>query len=126
MMENWERIQSLFLEALDLPPEQRESFLDTACAGDTNLRREVESLLAHDGNGEQIAQAIEDATHSLFDSKAIEPGTKLGEYEVLQLIGSGGMGEVYRARDVRLARDVAIKVLPPFVTNDPDRLRRFE
>jgi serine/threonine protein kinase/tetratricopeptide (TPR) repeat protein len=126
MMQNWERIQSLFLEALDLRPEQRVSFLDTACAGDSEMRQEVESLLAHDSDGEQIAEAIEGATHSLFDSAAIEPGTKLGDYEVLQLIGSGGMGEVYRAEDLRLARDVAIKVLSPFVTNDRDRLRRFE
>src|SRR5215831_10488707 len=126
MMENWERIQSLFLEALELRPEQRAFFLDAACAGDTEMRQEVESLLAHDSDGEQIAEAIESATHSLFDSTAIELGTKLGDYEVLQLIGSGGMGEVYRAEDLRLARDVAIKVLSPFVTNDPDRLRRFE
>src|SRR5215472_11391674 len=126
MAENWERVQSLFLEALDLRPEQRASFLDTACAGDSAMRQEVESLLAHDSDGEQIAEAIEGATHSLFDSTALEPGTKLGDYEVLQLIGSGGMGEVYRAEDLRLARDVAIKVLSPFLTNDPDRLRRFE
>ncbi len=126
MVENWERIQSLFLEALDLRPDERASFLDTACAGDAEMRREVESLLAHDSDGEQIAEAIEGATHSLFDSTAIEPGTKIGDYEILNLIGSGGMGEVYRAEDVRLARDVAIKVLSPFVTNDPDRLRRFE
>ncbi|SRR5579871_1585948 len=126
MVENWERIQSLFLEALDLRPDERASFLDTACAGDAEMRREVESLLAHDSDGEQIAEAIEGATHSLFDSTAFEPGTKIGDYEILNLIGSGGMGEVYRAEDVRLARDVAIKVLSPFVTNDPDRLRRFE
>jgi len=126
MMENWERIQSLFLEVLDLRPEQRAPFLDAACADDSEMRQEVESLLAHDSDGEQIAEAIEGATHSLFDSTAIEPGTKLGDYEVLRLIGSGGMGEVYRAEDLRLERYVAIKVLSPFVTNDPDRLRRFE
>ena len=56
----------------------------------------------------------------------IKPGTKLGDYEVQKLIGTGGMGEVYRAHDVRLKRDVAIKVLPMLVSNDPERLRRFE
>lgn len=84
MVENWERIQSLFLEALDLRPEERAPFLDTACAGDAEMRREVESLLAHDSDGEQIAEAIEGATHSLFDSTAIEPGTKIGDYEDTQ------------------------------------------
>ena len=57
---------------------------------------------------------------------ALQPGTTLGPYEILSLIGAGGMGEVYRARDPRLGRDVAIKVLPPALVTDPDRLRRFE
>jgi serine/threonine protein kinase len=56
----------------------------------------------------------------------IGAGTRLGPYEVLSPLGSGGMGEVYRARDSRLAREVAIKVLPASFSNDPDRLRRFE
>jgi len=126
MSDQWERIQSLFLKALDLDPEERASFLDTACIDDAELRREVESLLAYDGKGEQIANALEGAAQSFFSSVTIKPGTKVGEYQIQKLIGSGGMGEVYQARDVRLARDVAIKVLPPFLTNDPDRLRRFE
>lgn len=54
------------------------------------------------------------------------PGTSLGPYKIIALIGSGGMGEVYRARDTRLLRDVALKVLVASLTNDPDRLRRFE
>src|SRR5271157_3182007 len=57
---------------------------------------------------------------------SLAPGTKLDSYEVLGLLGAGGMGEVYRARDATLKRDVAIKVLPTFVSQDPDRLRRFE
>ena len=57
---------------------------------------------------------------------ALAPGTRLGAYEILSLIGSGGMGEVYRARDSRLSRDVAIKVLPSDVAADHDRLARFE
>ncbi len=126
MSDKWERIQSLFLKALDLPAEERAPFLDTACTDDVELRREVESLLAHDGADEQIANAFEGAAQSLFSSLSIKPGTKVGDYQIQKLIGSGGMGEVYQARDERLARDVAIKVLPPFLTNDPDRLRRFE
>src|SRR5580704_11094916 len=57
---------------------------------------------------------------------ALTPGTKLGPYEIVSAIGAGGMGEVYRARDTRLDREVAIKVLPAALTTDPDRLRRFE
>src|SRR5450631_3881306 len=57
---------------------------------------------------------------------AIVAGQKVGPYEVAGQIGAGGMGEVYRARDPRLGRDVAIKVLPPSFSNDADRLRRFE
>src|ERR1700678_1322986 len=56
----------------------------------------------------------------------LTPGTKLGPYEILSLLGAGGMGEVYRAHDTRLGRDVAIKVLPAHFSSDPDRLRRFE
>ena len=56
----------------------------------------------------------------------LTPGTKLGPYEIVALIGSGGMGEVYRARDARLGRDVAVKVLPTSFAADPERLRRFE
>src|SRR5215469_1842470 len=127
MSENWERVQSLFLQAVELSPEERVRFLDSACSDDAEVRRDVESLLAHDGAGEQhIAEALGGAAQSFFSSVTIKPGTKVGEYQIQKLIGSGGMGEVYQARDVRLARDVAIKVLPPFLTNDPDRLRRFE
>src|SRR6204780_5197975 len=57
---------------------------------------------------------------------SLAPGTKLGPYEIQSLIGAGGMGEVYRARDTRLQRDVAIKILPSSFATDPDRLRRFE
>ena len=57
---------------------------------------------------------------------SLAPGTKLGPYEIQSLLGAGGMGEVYRARDTRLQRDVAIKILPNSLATDRDRLRRFE
>jgi eukaryotic-like serine/threonine-protein kinase len=57
---------------------------------------------------------------------SLSPGTHLGPYEVVELIGAGGMGEVYRARDLRLGRDVAVKVMPASFSSDPERLRRFE
>src|SRR5262249_58375758 len=73
-----------------------------------------------------IAEALAGTAQSLLKAATLKPGTRVGDYEVHKLIGSGGMGEVYQARDLRLARDVAIKVLPSFLTNDPHRLRRFE
>src|SRR5262245_14452164 len=56
----------------------------------------------------------------------LPPSTRVGAYEILALIGQGGMGEVYRARDTRLGRDVAVKILPPLFASDPDRMSRFE
>ena len=127
MIENWDRIQSLFLHALELPREERTSFLNAACSDSAEVRREVESLLAHDGSSEhEIAAAVIDTAQSVLDSSALQPGTRVDDYEIERLVGSGGMGEVYRARDLRLARDVAIKVLPRFVLSHPDRLQRFE
>ncbi|MGA3210166.1 MAG: serine/threonine-protein kinase, partial [Terriglobales bacterium] len=127
MNENWERIQSIFLEAADLCPDERTQFLDAACAGDQKMRAEVESLLACDGAGEQpIADALENSAQSPFEPVSIHPGTKIGDYEVVKLVGAGGMGEVYQARDQRLSRDVAIKVMPVSLACDLDQLRRFE
>lgn len=127
MIRDWQKVQSLFLEALEVPPETRARFLDQACAGDSELRREVESLLAHDTTSEQWLQdALHQTAREMLVSVTIQPGTRIGDYEVKALIGSGGMGEVYQARDLLLARDVAIKVLPAFLTRDPERVRRFE
>jgi eukaryotic-like serine/threonine-protein kinase len=118
--ERWQQIRDVLEKALELAPGQRSSFLDGACLSDQSLRREVETLLA----------SSEDARSGFLESSplrvTITSGTKLGEYEVKSLLGSGGMGEVYRARDSRLGRDVAIKVLPSFLSTDSDRLRRFE
>src|SRR5215467_432394 len=127
MSKNWQRVQRLFLEAADLSPDERVRFLDSACGDDPEIRREVESLLTHDGASERrIAEALAGAAQSLSEAVTLKPRTRVGDYEVHKLIGSGGMGEVYQARDMRLARDVAIKVLPSFLTSDLDRLRRFE
>src|SRR5215469_8241324 len=113
MRENWERIQSLFLEAIDLPPTERASFLETACAGDEQVRREVESLLAHDSIDEQpIAAALEDTAQSLFEFENLQ-GTRLGVWRVIKEIGRGGMGTVYLAcrDDDQFRKHVAIKVV---------------
>src|SRR6185503_2681347 len=96
-------------------------FLEEACAGDRALQREVESLLQADAAGE--AQAFLDGATA--ERRALVPGARLGPYEIIALLGMGGMGEVYRARDPRLQREVAVKVLLPEVARDPDRRRRF-
>ena len=118
--ERWQQIQDVLEKALELAPDQRSGFLDQACSSDPSLRQEVETLLAS-GDG---------VRSSFLESSALRvtltSGTKLGEYEVKSVLGSGGMGEVYRARDSRLGRDVAIKVLPSFLSTDSERLRRFE
>ncbi len=118
--EQWRQVREVLAEALELKPEARPAFLDRACSADHSLRREVELLLSSN----------DEAKSSFLQSSALlvtlTPGTKLGDFEVERLIGSGGMGEVYRAHDVRLERHVAIKVLPSFLSHDPDRLRRFE
>jgi eukaryotic-like serine/threonine-protein kinase len=119
--ERWEQIRDVLEKALELAPVERSAFLDRACSSDETLRQEVETLLASSA----------DVRSNFLQSSApvrvtLAAGTKLGEYEVKSLLGSGGMGEVYRAQDSRLGRDVAIKVLPASLSADSGRLRRFE
>ena len=118
--ERWQQIKQVLHEALELPAQQRSAFLAKVCSDDA-LRREVESFLAL-GDEEARTSFLESSVGHL----TLAPGIMLGEYRVQSLLGLGGMGEVYRALDPRLRREVAVKVLPRFVSNDPDRLRRFE
>ncbi len=118
--ERWQQIRDVLAKALELAPGDRSVFLKRACSSDQSLREEVETLLA----------SSDDVRSSFMQSSAprvtLAAGTRLGEYEVKSLVGAGGMGEVYRARDLRLGRDVAIKVLPASLSADSERLRRFE
>jgi serine/threonine protein kinase len=112
------QIESLCLEALARRAEERAAFLDEACAGDAELRREVEALLAR-ADGFLETPAWEAAS-------PLQAGARLGPYEIQAAVGHGGMGEVYKARDTRLDRTVAIKILPSEFTADPGRRARFE
>jgi eukaryotic-like serine/threonine-protein kinase len=126
--ERWQQIERLYHAARERDEGQRAAFLNDQCAGDPALRQEVESLLAQELTADGFLEAAleaaarmtrDDATPSLI-------GRQLGPYRIQSQLGTGGMGEVYRARDTRLGRDVAIKVLPAFLASDPERVRRFE
>jgi serine/threonine-protein kinase len=123
------RIEDVCDAALDRDVRDRAAFVEAACAGDETLRREVEALLAHAQKGEAfLASPIgEVAAQVLADAPDTSlVGQQIGTYTILSRLGAGGMGEVYRARDSRLHRDVALKILPPAFAADPDRLTRFQ
>jgi serine/threonine-protein kinase len=114
---DWERLQELFDEALGLDAPARDAFLIAACGGDDALLEEVRSLLAaHDQAGSFIQPP----------AAAIPMGTRFGSHQVVARLGAGGMGEVYRAHDAKLGRDVAIKILPRVFAADADRRARLE
>ncbi|MGH9848144.1 MAG: serine/threonine-protein kinase, partial [Blastocatellia bacterium] len=126
--ERWRQVEALYHAALEREPSQRAAFLDRACAGDEQLRRELESLLAaHDRAGDFLdAPALEAEAKGIAARQArSRAGQQLGHYRILERIGAGGMGEVYLAEDARLDRKVALKLLPDQFTTDVERLQRF-
>jgi serine/threonine protein kinase len=127
--DRWAVVERLYHDALTRPAHGRVAFLAEACAADEALRHEVESLLARSAPD---ADFLEEPAIALAAKMSSAPGVSLltgrriGVYDVLAPLGAGGMGEVYRARDTKLGREVAIKILPRDYTSDPDRLARFE
>ena len=126
--ERWQEVSRIYYDALARDSHERASFLRETCQ-DEALRQEVESLLAQPASTENfLVEPAVAMAPELMDDPA-EPtltGRRLGVYQILGLLGVGGMGEVYRARDTRLGRDVAVKVLPRLFSADPERLARLE
>lgn len=129
MTDAWSQVDKIFQTAVELEPQDRALFLDEACAGDFRLRLEVESLLTVDSREWNLldATALESAAELLVhDEPLLEVGEKIGHYEILDLIGSGGMGEVYLASDQILHRLVALKLFQFDYTADHARFLRFQ
>jgi serine/threonine protein kinase/Tol biopolymer transport system component len=120
----WPAVERLYHEALTRPEESRAAFLADVCGDDSELRSEVESLLAQEAGAVGFLSTPAVIGGAVAGTSLV--GQQLGPYVVQTLLGSGGMGEVYRARDTTLGRDVAIKVLPSQWLADSERLARFE
>src|SRR5216683_2693695 len=129
MSDRWQQSERMYHAALEREESQRAAYLHEVCAGDDALRQEVESLLAQEKRGDGFLEspALEVAARAMAkDSRLSLKGQQLGSYKIISLLGAGGMGEVYQARDSKLNRDVAIKVLPAGITHDAEKLSRFQ
>ena len=132
--ERWKKIETLFESAIERDTSERAAFLDEACGDDATLRKEVESLLEHhQPTGKFITTMVHEAARLLPQDKSFTsggarfiPGTVLANrYRIIALLGKGGMGEVYRADDLKLSQPVALKFLPEKLVRDKGMLERF-
>jgi len=127
--ERYRLIDQIFQAALAHDPAKRAAFLDEACSGDEALRKEVDSLITSDRGGLSfIDDPAFDVAASLVANAEPElsTGDHVDRYEILSLLGAGGMGEVYLAHDEKLDRNIALKLLPSDFTTNQDRLQRFQ
>ena len=126
--ERWQLIEKTYHSALEREGEARSAFLDEACAGDEELRNEVEGLITHDGQASSFIEspALEVAARRMADDQVSSmAGRQFGSYKILSQLGAGGMGEVYLAEDTRLNRKVAIKFILARSTADEQAQKRF-
>src|SRR5580765_6358485 len=127
--ERWAQVERLYHAARERAEADRAGFVAESCADDEALRREVESLLAQPASATAFLgePAIGIAAQLVsVPGPSMLIGQRIGVYQIQAFLDAGGMGEVYRARDPKLGRDVAIKILPRIFTSDPERLARFE
>ncbi len=125
----WAEVERIYHEAREREPGARVAFLEEACGGDEDLRREVQSLLGYEeaaGAFLERPALLDEAKELLQEYPPLPEGRSIDEYRILSLLGRGGMGEVYRAKDLTLGREVAIKVLRRAAAGGPGDLRRFE
>jgi len=125
----WQRVEDLLQQALDLEKSERQVFLDRACGPDSHLRRQVEMLLEKEDEAGSFIEtpAVAHVAASLVKTARTSLiGKRISHYRIDSLIGEGGMGEVYKADDENLHREVALKILPPEFIDDSERTRRFE
>ena len=127
--ERLEQLENLYNEALARPASERQAFLDHVCADDSELGNELTSLLNYEVKAESYLDtpAMEVVAGAMAETGGgVLIDRRLGRYQLLSLVGRGGMGEVYCAVDTRLNRLVAVKVLPSYLSGEPERLQRFE
>jgi len=127
--ERWHKVKQIYQTALEMKASERTAFLDQVCADDEALSLEIQSLLEYEEKADQFIEspALEVAARRLAaDPAGSLVGRNFGHYKVLSLVGAGGMGEVYRAKDTRLNRTVAIKVLPSHLADRPNQKKRLQ
>lgn len=128
--DRWKRLEMLFYQCLELPAEERSAWLAESCSDDTELRREIEGLLEEAAAPmDFLKQPVFEAARTVLAEPArdeLAPGTTLNRYQIISLLATGGMGQVYLAKDTQLKRQVVLKILKPTFPKDETGLRRFE